>query len=437
MKKIVIACDSFKGSLGSREVAGAAAAGVREVCGDGCEVVKVAVADGGEGLLEALAMVFGERQGESDEREAEEIGGGNADFQTITTVVRDPLGRRILAEYLIYKGTAVIEMARASGLPLLKAEERDPMKTSSYGTGEMIMDAFRRGCRKFLIGLGGSATNDGGTGMLEALGFRFYDHEGRLMNGTTGPDRFSGDGLCGGRLAEIAAVDAGTVDDELLNSWFEVACDVETPFCGEAGAARVFARQKGADEAMVEALEAGMQAWAGVAERWSGKAGGGGCGMALREMAGAGAAGGLGGALAVFMNAKLRKGIEIVLDAIGFDGMIRGADLVITGEGRIDEQTFMGKVPSGVLARAQRQGIPVIAIGGLVDLSEESAEANGFHAILPIQPKPRTAEELQAAMNPDTTASNIRQTVIDYLKTKISEPKREPPYQTKPSLSTH
>ncbi len=387
MKRIVIASDSFKGSLGSAEVAGAAAAGVHDVF-PGCEVVKVTVADGGEGMMEAVAGA------------AACMGGGEkmeTDARTgiLTAEVHDPIGRRIRAEYLIYNGTAVIETAKASGLTLLCNEERNPLKTSTYGAGEMIMDAFRNGCRKFMIGLGGSATNDGGTGMLEALGFRFYDKTGCPITG-----------CCGEKLKEIHTIDSGQVDDELLKSYFEVACDVDTPFCGQEGATRVFAGQKGADEAMVEDLEAGMQSFAEAIGR-EGKP---------IDMPGSGAAGGMGGALAAFMDAKLRKGIDIILDIIGFDDIIKGADMIITGEGRIDSQTLKGKTPFGILKRAQKQGIPVIAICGLLDNDEsDRIKAAGFQAILPIQKRPENDNELRTAMDPANAASSIRKTVTDFL----------------------
>ncbi len=378
MKRIVIASDSFKGSLGSAEVAEAAAAGVHDVFPE-CEAVQIQVADGGEGMLAAIRTAMKPRDVEEDGRFAE----------TVTLEVHDPLGRKVKAEYLIYNGIAIIETAQASGLTLLSGNERNPLKASTYGTGELILDAFSKGCRRFMIGLGGSATNDGGTGMLEALGFRFYDRHGSPITG-----------CCGEKLKEIHTIDGKQVDNELLTSYFEVACDVDTPFCGPEGAARVFARQKGADDAMIEELEAGMQSWAEVIGH-----------SGLMTTPGSGAAGGLGGALAAFMNARLRKGIDIILDTIGFDDIIKGADMVITGEGRIDSQTFKGKAPYGILERAQKQGIPTIAVCGLL----EPNTAHNFQAVLPIQPRPQNGSELRSAMNPTNTTANIRKTVSDFL----------------------
>ncbi len=381
MRKIVIASDSFKGSLSSAEVAAAAAEGVHEVFPE-CRVEKVPVADGGEGMLEAMSAIL--------------------PAQSICSMAHDPLGRPVEAKYLIVnqqdKKVAVIEMAQASGLPLLTPEERNPMLTSTFGTGELIMDAFARGCRDFLIGIGGSATNDGGTGMLEALGFIFMDAAGREIHG-----------CCGGRLGQIAAIDASRVDHGLLSSHFSVACDVDTPFCGPQGATEVFAAQKGASPAMMAELEKGMDSFAKLIEDSYG--------ISIINLPGSGAAGGLGGALAVFLNAELRRGIDLILDAAGFDSIIQGADLIITGEGRIDSQTAKGKTPSGILRRADRFGIPVLAIGGLIDLIPEEVRTSGFLDVIPIQPRPASEAELLDAMNPRKASSNIRHAVSSYLRT--------------------
>lgn len=365
--KIVIASDSFKGSLSSHEVAQAAMRGVKQVYPT-CEIVAVNVADGGEGTVEAVV---------------EALGG-----EIVTITVSDPLGCPVSACYGLAGNTAIIEMAAASGLTLLTAEERNPWLTSTYGTGEMILDAIRRGCREFFVGIGGSATNDAGTGMLQALGFRFYDvDEHEITN------------CCGGKLQDIARIDDSEVTAAVRQSRFIVACDVDTPFCGYEGAAYVFAPQKGADAEMVARLDTGMLSFANVIKQTYG--------VDVVSIAGAGAAGGMGGGFRAILNATLKRGIDMVLDAIGFDNIIIGADLIITGEGRVDSQTIKGKVPSGILWRAKAQGIPVVAIGGSVEECE-SVEQMGFAGVYSI-----LEEEvpLDVAMQPDFAAANIEKTV--------------------------
>ena len=379
MNKIVIASDSFKGSLSSAEVAEAVAEGILKVH-PGCTIIKLAIGDGGEGTCEAIA--------------------GTLPCEWIKMQANDPLGRRTNVKYAICRRSdgpvAIMEMAQASGLTLLKTGELAPMQASTYGTGEMIRDAAARGCRRFIIGLGGSATNDGGTGMLEALGFRFFDKDGGAVTG-----------CCGSKLAEIAEVDASSVPEEITDSTFTIACDVETPFYGKDGATEVFSRQKGATEITEGILERGMQSFAEVIKRERG--------IDLAAVKGSGAAGGTGGALYAFLGAELCKGAELVLDAAGFDEALEDADLVITGEGRIDKQTFVGKLPSSVLKRAAVKGVPVIAIAGLVDLDKDETADCGFQSIVPIQPHPSTPEELQAAMRPSRTSSNISRTISTLL----------------------
>ncbi len=365
--KIVIASDSFKGSLTSVEVAQAATRGIKAVYPD-CDVVAVNVADGGEGTVEAVVDALG--------------------GEIVHTTVSDPLGRPIQARYGIAGKKAIIEMAAASGLPLLSSEERNPWMTSTYGTGEMIMDAIQRGCRQFLVGIGGSATNDAGTGMLQALGFKFYDFNGQEIIDCRG-----------GRLQDIADLDDTFVPKAVREAQFIVACDVDTPFCGPEGAAPVFAPQKGADAEMVAKLDAGMTSFAHVIENKYG--------INIVPVAGAGAAGGMGGGFRAFLNASLQRGIDMVLDAIDFDYTIQGADLIITGEGKIDFQTAKGKTAAGVLARAKKQNIPVIAIGGCVEICE-SVKQMGFAGIYPI-----TEEKLplEIAMQTEVAAMNVEKTV--------------------------
>lgn len=373
MKKITIAVDSFKGSLSSREVADAFEEGFKSQFPK-CEVVKVSIADGGEGTVDALV---------------ETLNG-----ELVKALVADPLGRTISAQYgIIDDGrTAVMEMSAASGLPLIAPTERNPLRTSTYGTGEMIVDAIKRGCRKFLVGIGGSATNDGGTGMLRALGFRFLDAEGNELIG-------------GGEILErIDKIDASTARAELADCEFIVACDVTNPLYGPEGAAYVFAPQKGADAAMVERLDQGLRNYARAIERFNG--------VQVDAIAGAGAAGGLGGGFKALLGARLEPGIDMVLNAMQFPKIIAGSDLVITGEGRIDRQTTMGKAPSGVLREATAQGIPTIAIGGAVQPCKE-LEQSGFAAVLPIVAGPVA---LEVAMQRDTAIENVRRTATQIAK---------------------
>lgn len=373
MKRITVAVDSFKGSLSSREVADAVEQGIISVLPD-CSVQKVSIADGGEGTVEAMV---------------ENLAG-----EWVEVDVSDPLMRSVKARYGVVDGgrMAVMEMSAASGLPLLSDGERNPLKATTYGTGQMIADAIGRGCRKILMGIGGSATNDAGVGMLSALGFRFYDAQGELLSG-------------GGEvLSQIARIDADGVLPQLSQCEFEVACDVKNPLFGESGAAYVFAPQKGADKAMVEQLDAGLRNFARVVEEFVGED--------LSLWPGAGAAGGLGFGFKALLGAKLRPGIDVVLDAIGFSALIKGSDLVITGEGKIDSQTVMGKAPSGVLRASSQQSIPTVAIGGAVEMCEELAESD-FVAILPIISGPSS---LQEAMLKDVAHKNIRRTVEQIIR---------------------
>ena len=365
--KIVIASDSFKGSMSSLDVATAASAGVIEVYPDS-EIVSVNVADGGEGTVEAIVDALG--------------------GEIVKVQVSDPLGRKIETSYGIAGETAILEMAAASGLPLLTAEERNPWATSTLGTGEMIMDAIARGCRKFLVGIGGSATNDAGVGMLQAMGFRFYDANGELI--TQG---------CGGMLGSIARIDDSLVSAAVKESQFTVACDVDTPFCGPEGAAPVFAPQKGADAEMVKRLDEGMASFAKVITKKYA--------IDIVPVAGAGAAGGMGGAFRAFLGATLKKGIDMVLDAIDFDTTIQGANLVITGEGKVDFQTAKGKTAAGVLNRAKQQHIPVVAIGGCVEMCDSLVQM-GFAGIYPILEE---KVPLEIAMQRDFAMNNVRKTV--------------------------
>ena len=370
--KIVIASDSFKGSLSSTDVAQAAARGIKAVYPD-CKVVPVNVADGGEGTVEAIVEAL--------------------DGEIVHVVVSDPLGRPINARYGIVGRKAIIEMATASGLPLLEPKERNPWLTSTYGTGEMIMDAIRRGCCQLLVGIGGSATNDADTGMLQALGFKFYDSNGDEIIDCRG-----------GRLQDIADIDDGCVPQSVRDVEFIVACDVDTPFCGPEGASSMFAPQKGADAEMVVKLDVGMASYAKVVENKYG--------IPIIQIAGAGAAGGMGGTMRGVLNATLKRGIDMVLDVIGFNQKINGADLIITGEGKIDIQTTKGKTVAGVMARGQQQNIPVVAICGSVEECD-SLEKMGLAGIYPILEKDVPFE---VSMRPDLAAANIEKTILRILQ---------------------
>ena len=368
MRQITIAVDSFKGSLSSYDVACAAEQGILSVLPH-CKVKKISIADGGEGTAQALISTL---QGQWRE-----------------VRVHDPLMRPIMARYgVVDEGrTAIIEMASASGLTLLSTEERNPLLTTTYGTGEMIADAVRRGARHLLIGIGGSATNDAGMGMLEALGYRFYDCKGHLVAG------------CGARLERVAQIDASGAMPELKECLLEVACDVKNPLYGPQGAAHIYAPQKGASPEIVERLDEGLKNFASVVN------------PTAAHTEGAGAAGGLGYALQAVLGARLRAGIEMVLDAIGFDAIISGADLVITGEGRVDSQTLTGKTPYGIMKRASDKGIKTVVIGGSVKL-DDGDDISEFDAVYPTTPPGMPLEE---AMRPETAAENIRTAIAEIM----------------------
>lgn len=376
--RIVIATDSFKGSMSSAEAGKAIADGILDVMPD-AETEIVPVGDGGEGTAEALCAAMSGKM--------------------IRTDVSGPLGRPVSAAYCITgDGAAVMEMSQASGLTLIGREERNPMLTSTCGTGMMVMDAGRRGCRTFLIGVGGSATNDAGMGMLTALGYRFMDRNGNQLPG------------CGASLERVADVDDSGVPDWLKDCKFHVACDVDTPFCGPEGASFVFAGQKGADPEMTSRLDRGMESFADMVESRFG--------IRLHDMSGSGAAGGLGGAFKAFLGADLKPGIELVLDTLHFDSLIRGCSLVITGEGRMDSQTVKGKAPYGVMKRAAAQRIPAIAFCGQLKAGSVLVNA-GFSRIYEVDAHGMPPEE---AMTAENACRNLRDTVRRAFASIISRP---------------
>ncbi|SBW04645.1 glycerate kinase I [uncultured Alphaproteobacteria bacterium] len=343
--KIVIAPDSFKESLSALEAARAIEAGFREVFPD-AEYVKVPVADGGEGTAETLV----------------EATGGTI----VRLSVTGPLGAPVEAFFgLSGDGElAVIEAATANGLMLVPRERRDPRVTTTYGVGELIRAALDRGARHLIVGIGGSATNDGGAGMLQALGVKLADARGRDL------------GFGGAALAEIAAIDVSGLDPRLRDCRVEVACDVDNPLCGPKGASAIFGPQKGATPEMVKDLDANLARFAALIGKT--------LGVAVGETPGAGAAGGLGAALLGFLGADLRPGVDIVTAAVGLADAVRDADLVITGEGRIDGQTAHGKTPIGVARVAKRFGKPVIGIAGCLTDEAGEVHAHGIEAIFSI-----------------------------------------------------
>ena len=351
MKSIIVAIDSFKGCLTSREANQAAAEGVLKSTPN-AHVVQIPVSDGGEGWLEAFqSAVGGER---------------------VEVSVYDPLMRPIVAEYLVKDEMAVIEIAKASGLTLLLPEERDPMRATSYGTGQLVVDAVRRGCRHIVVGLGGSATSDCGIGMIRAI-----------------IDAFA---------------KKGTWDDvQALNDVrFTIATDVTNPLCGPNGAAHVFAPQKGATPGVVAALDARAKRFAEASARHMG--------YDCQNEVGAGAAGGLGYAFLQYMKANCRSGIDLLLDAVRFDELLTTAELVITGEGSADRQTLMGKLPFGILQRALALQVPVRLIAGRIADREALLDA-GFARVDCVNPPGIALEE---AMKPETAKKNISQTLSTY-----------------------
>ncbi len=349
--KIIIAPDSFKGSLTAREACIAMEKGVRRVLPT-AEIINLPMADGGEGTVDALVS--------------------STKGQLIQQCVNDPLGNPVNATYGVLGDgvTAVIEMAAASGLPLVPPEKRNPLNTTTYGTGELIRAAFNQGCRKFIIGIGGSATNDCGTGMAQALGVQFFDNSGRRIEQQ----------MTGGWLARVDKIDLSGLIPGIRESDFIVACDVDNPLLGPRGCAAVYSPQKGATPEIVAQLEQNMTGFIEILERT--------VGFSVRNSAGAGAAGGLGAGLMAFLKAKLTSGIKIVLTASHFAEKIHGADLILTGEGKIDFQTAFGKTLSGIAAEAKKQALPVIAIGGSVDLNIENLHEIGITSFFSICNQP-------------------------------------------------
>ena len=362
--KVVVAIDSLKGSLSSLEAGNAIKTGIQRVMPD-AEVCVRPLADGGEGTVDAL------------------VSGLHGAYRT--AAVSDPLGREISANYgILPNGTAVIEMAAASGLPLLSPAERNPLHTTTYGTGIQIAHALSQGFRRFIIGLGGSATCDAGIGMLAALGYQFFDSQGNLIPHP-----------CGKQLGEVHRIDASHAHAALSQTTFIVACDVNNPLHGKQGAAHIFAPQKGANAQEVKLLDNGLQHIGRLFDATVQKA--------ISMTPGSGAAGGMGAALLTYLNATLTSGSRLVLETIGFEKALSGAQLVITGEGHSDAQTLMGKLPFGVLNVARKHRVPVILMSGSITHRQQLLDA-GFQAAIAITPP---HQPLAEAILPDQARLNL------------------------------
>jgi len=351
--KIIVSPDSFKGSLSAIRAAQAIEEGIKLVFKD-AEVVKVPIADGGEGTVDAIITA--------------------TEGEIIYKEVVDPLGKPVNAKMaVINNGTvAVIEMAEASGIIQVKDKEKNPMVTTTYGTGELILEAINRHCSKIIIGIGGSATNDCGAGMVQALGFKLLNEHGSQI------------GFGGGNLSKVKEIKMSPLCDRIKDIEIIAACDVTNPLCGSKGASAIFGPQKGATPDMVNLLDSNLSYFAEIIKRDLKKD--------VKDIPGAGAAGGLGAALIAFLDAKLKRGVEIVLDAANFDDKLRDADLVITGEGRIDGQSAFGKVPMGVAKAAKKYGVPVIAVGGSIGEGAEALYNVGVDAIACIITCPMSLE---------------------------------------------
>ena len=368
--KVVAAVDSFKGSLSSLAAGEAVREGILSVYPD-ADVQVRPLADGGEGTVEALTLGMGGR--------------------LISVSVTGPLGDRVEAQYGILKDgrTAVVEMSAAAGITLVPEAKRNPMHTTTFGVGEILRDAIKKGCREFIVGIGGSATNDGGIGMLQALGYGFLDEKGRQVP-------FGAEGL--GRLKTITS---DGVIPELSECHFRVACDVTNPLCGKSGCSAVFGPQKGATPDMISQMDRWLASYAQISRTIN---------PAADEMhAGTGAAGGMGFAFLTFTHAALESGVKIVLEETHLEDYIRDADVVVTGEGRLDGQTVMGKAPIGVARLARKYGKPVIAFAGSVTRDAAACNENGIDAYFPIL---RSIVTLPEAMD----ASNARQNMADTVR---------------------
>lgn len=352
--RIVVAPDSYKGSITALEVANAIEKGVLRVFSN-AQIQKVPIADGGEGTVAALVMA--------------------TEGTTVRQSVSGPLGEMVCAEWGILGDgeTAVIEMAAASGVTLLSKEQLNPLITSTFGTGQLIKAALDKGLRRIIVGIGGSATNDGGTGMAKALGVRFFDKAGvELADG----------GLA---LRDLDRIDCRLLDTRLKDTEILIACDVDNPLCGPQGASVVYGPQKGASQQMVELLDGALENYARVATAFTGRN--------IAKLPGSGAAGGLGAGFLFFTDAILRPGVEIVLENTRFSEKVRSADFIITGEGSTDFQTAFGKAPVGVAKEAQKYGVPVVCLSGNLGKDYENVLDQGIHGLMSIAPGPISTQD--------------------------------------------
>ncbi len=372
--RVVVAIDSFKGSLSSLQAGDAVKKAVLRL-DKTAEVFVSPLADGGEGTVEALASALSSKM--------------------VEISVTGPLLKSTKAKYCILKGTntAVIEMAAAAGITLLSEQERNPLNTTTYGVGELIKDAINKGCRRFIVGIGGSATNDGGVGMLSALGYEFLDKNNQpIPLGAKG-------------LKALHSIRTENVLPELSECRFNIACDVTNPLCGDNGCSAVFAPQKGATEQMILDMDSWLQNYADITKNIFPKAN--------ENHAGAGAAGGLGFAFLSFTNSTLRSGIEIVLEETKLEEQIKNADIVVTGEGRLDSQTVMGKAPIGVAKLAKKHQKKVIAFSGCVTKDAELCNKHGIDAFFPIL---RTVSSLEEALDPKNAYENLTATAYQVFR---------------------
>lgn len=361
--KIVIASDSFKGTMSSKEIGNIIAQtleymnSVNDDHERKFQTVVIPISDGGEGVIETFIS--------------------SLNGELIETSISDPLGRVIKGSYLLNNNLAIIESAVACGLPLIQEQERNPLYTSSYGVGQLIKHALDHGATEFIIGIGGSSTNDCGTGMLESLGMQYYDENDKPLIFMTGE-----------KLGKVHRIDDSELDCRLGKTAFRVMCDVDNVLLGPNGATYTFAPQKGANKKICDLLEANMEHYVEKVKEHSNN-----CGkLSLDNIIGGGAAGGLGSCLSYFLSAKLEQGIDLILDVLEFDRVLDNCNLVITGEGKMDAQTLYGKVPLGVLKRAQGLNIKTIAICGILE-NEEKLSKLGFDALIPIVPKIATSED--------------------------------------------
>ena len=363
--RFLFAPDSFKGTLSSEQIIDIFTEEASKVF-PGCKVVSVPMADGGEGTEKAIIKA--------------------AKGKHVQCTVKDPLGRPVLSGYGVTgSGKAIVEMAAASGLPMLTEEELDPRLTSTYGTGELILAALDAGCRNITMAAGGSATNDGGMGCLRALGVRFLDADGAELEGT------------GSDLAKVASIDVSSMHPAIKETEMTVMCDVDNPLLGERGATYIYGPQKGATPAIADELEAGMENYEKLVFETTG--------MRLGSMPGTGAAGGISGAMCAFCGAKLRSGVQTVLDLIDFDTLLDGVDLVVTGEGKLDAQSSMGKVLCGIGEACKAKDVPAVAVVGCIG---EGAEEIYKHGILSVVTTVSSFEAAEVTLKRERSAELCR-----------------------------